>query len=191
MSEMTNASRLLLLSSALWHLSEGLLGPLFAVFSERVGGDILDITGAWAAYLIVSGLAYPLVGRLMNRSRWKFRIIVVGYALNTAFTFAYLLVDSTTTLLVVQIGLGLAEAISTPSWDALFARELTDRDDTFLWGIASGHTQFVSGIAVAIGGLIAAYVSFEALFVTMGVLSALATVVQARVSWVQERAAAS
>ena len=187
---MTNASRLLILSSALWHLSEGLLGPLFAVFSERVGGDILDITGAWAAYLIVSGLAYPLVGRLMNRSRWKFRIIVVGYALNTLFTFAYLLVDSTTTLLLVQVGLGLAEAISTPSWDALFARELTDRDDTFLWGIASGHTQFVSGIAVAIGGLIAAYVSFEALFVTMGVLSALATVVQARVSWVQERAAA-
>ena len=186
---MTPASRLLLISSALWHLSEGLLGPLFAVFSERVGGDILDITRAWAAYLIVSGLAYPLVGQLLNRSRWKFRIIVVGYALNTAFTFAYLLVDSTTTLLVVQIGLGLAEAISTPSWDALFARELTDRDDTFQWGIASGHTQFVSGIAVAMGGLIAAYVSFEALFVTMGVLSALATVVQARVSWVQERAA--
>ena len=186
---MSNASRLLILSSALWHLSEGLLGPLFAVFSERVGGDILDITGAWAAYLIVSGLAYPLVGRLMNRSRWKFRIIVVGYALNTAFTFAYLLVDSTTTLLLVQVGLGLAEAISTPSWDALFARELPDRDDTFLWGIASGHSQFVSGIAVAIGGLIAAYVSFAALFVTMGVLSALATVVQARVSWVQERAA--
>ena len=56
---MTNASRLLILSSALWHLSEGLLGPLFAVFSERVGGDILDITGAWAAYLIVSGSRIP------------------------------------------------------------------------------------------------------------------------------------
>ena len=43
---------------------------------------------------------------------------------------------------------------------------------------------------MAIGGLIAAYVSFAALFVTMGVLSALATAVQARVSWVQEHAAA-
>lgn len=180
---LTRPARLLILASAVWYFAEGLLGPLFAVFSERVGGDLLDITSAWAAYLIVSGLAYPMVGRLVNRSRWKYRIIVVGYALNTAFTFAYLLVDNTMALLVVQVGLGLAEAVSTPSWDALFARLLPERDDTFLWGIASGHTQVVSGVAVACGGAIATYASFNALFLTMGVLSLVATVIQARVSW--------
>ena len=61
---------LLLLSSSLWYFSEGLLGPLFAVFSEQVGGDLLDITAAWATYLIVSGIAYPVVGRLLNGTRW-------------------------------------------------------------------------------------------------------------------------
>ncbi len=184
---MTGPTRLLLLASSLWYFSEGLLGPLFAVFSEQVGGDLLDITGAWAAYLIVSGLAYPVVGRLLNRSRWKFRMIAVGYALNTIFTFAYLLVDNTTSLLLVQVGLGVAEAVATPSWDALFARDLPERDDTFLWGIASGHTQFVSGVAILVGGFIAAYVSFQALFITMGILSLLATIVQARVSWIEEK----
>lgn len=180
---------LLLLSSSLWYFSEGLLGPLFAVFSEQVGGDLLDITAAWAAYLIVSGIAYPVVGRLLNGTVWKFRMITVGYALNTVFTFAYLLVSDTFGLLLVQVGLGIAEALSTPSWDAYYASQLRDNDsteDTFLWGIASGHTQFISGVAIAIGGLIANFVSFQALFVVMGVISLIATIVQARVTYLDE-----
>lgn len=185
---MTRPTKLLLLASSLWFFSEGLLGPLFAVFSEQIGGDLLDITAAWAAYLIVSGLAYPIVGRLLNRSRWKFRMIAVGYALNTLFTFAYLLVTDTSQLLMVQIGLGLAEAISTPSWDAYFASQLSEKDDTFAWGIASGHTQFISGVAIAIGGLIAEFVSFQALFITMGCISFVATLVQLRLSVLEERA---
>lgn len=179
---MSHATRLLLLASSLWYFSEGLLGPLFAVFTERIGGDVLDITGAWAAYLIASGIAYPVFGHLVNNTRWKFRVIVIGYALNTVFTFSYLLVSNTTQLLLVQIGLGIAEAISTPSWDAYYATHIERTDDTLAWGIASGHTQFISGIAIAIGGLIAQYVSFDALFLLMGCISLLATLVQARLT---------
>jgi predicted MFS family arabinose efflux permease len=184
----TRPIRLLLIASSLWYFSEGLLGPLFAVFSEQIGGDILDITGAWAMYLIASGIAYPVVGRLLNTSRWKFRMIAVGYALNTVFTFGYLLVNDTTDLLLVQIGLGVAEAIATPSWDAFFASKLHDTRDTFAWGIASGHTQFISGVAIAIGGLIASYASFRAVFLVMGLISLAATVVQVRLSVLEERA---
>ena len=185
---MTGPTKLLLLASSLWYFSEGLLGPLFAVFTQRIGGDVLDISTAWATYLIVSGLAYPVVGRLINKSKWKFRSIVVGYALYTLCTFGYLLVTDTHRLLVVQIGLGLAEAISTPAWDAFYASQLTEKDDTFAWGIASGHTHFIAGIAIAVGGLIAKFVSFDALFITMGTMGLIGTLVQARLSWQQERA---
>jgi hypothetical protein len=116
-------------------------------------------------------------------------MIAVGYALNTVFTFSYLLVNDTTDLLLVQVGLGVAEAISTPSWDAFFASKLADREDTFSWGIASGRTQFISGVAIAIGGLIANFVSFQALVLTMGMISLIATVVQVRLSFMEERAA--
>ncbi len=184
---MTKPLRLLLIASSLWYLSEGLLGPLFAIFSERIGGDLLDITSAWAVYLIASGIAYVIVGRLLNRSRWKFRMIAVGYALNTIFTFSYLLVHNTTALFLVQIGLGIAEAIATPAWDAFYASRLADTEDTFAWGLASGHTQFISGVAIAIGGLIAKYLSFNALFVLMGCISLVATIVQGRLSWMEER----
>ena len=74
---MSGPTKLLLLASRLWYFSEGLLGPLLAVFSEQIGGEVLDITAAWATYLILSGLDYPVVGRLLNRSRWKFLMIAV------------------------------------------------------------------------------------------------------------------
>ena len=54
----------LLFASGLWFFGEGLLGPLFAVFSQKIGGDILDITWAWSVYLILSGTLYIVFGRL-------------------------------------------------------------------------------------------------------------------------------
>ena len=60
------AQRLLLLASCCWFFGEGLLGPLFAVYAEKVGGDLLDITGAWATFLITSGVLYIVFGKLMD-----------------------------------------------------------------------------------------------------------------------------
>ena len=110
---MSRTTKWLLVASSLWYFGEGLFGPLFAVFSEKVGGDLLDITWAWALYLIITGIAYVAIGRIFNRSKWKYHLIVVGYGLNTLFTFAYLLVDDTTSLLLVQAGLGCGSYLHT------------------------------------------------------------------------------
>jgi len=163
-----------------------LFGPLFAVFSQKVGGDLLDITWAWSAYLIVTGLMYLFVGRALQNSKYQERVMVIGYALNTLFTFSYLMVDSVMTLFFVQIGLGIAESLSTPIWDSLFANDLDGKNNTFLWGLATGHTHFVTGIAVAIGGLITYYISFHMLFIIMGTIQALATIIQARLLFVKK-----
>ena len=184
---MKRSAKMLLFASSLWYFGEGLFGPLFAVFSEKVGGDLLDITWAWSLYLFVTGLFYIIIGKLFNRTVWKSKLIVIGYALNTIFTFAFLLVDDTTSLMWVQAGLGLAEAISTPAWDAAFSSELEDTNDTYIWGIANGQSFIVSGIAIAIGGLIANYISFEALFILMGCIQLIATIIQARESFRKDK----
>ena len=56
--KLTATTRILLISSSLWYFGEGLFGPLFAVFAEKIGGDLLDITSAWALYLISTGIFY-------------------------------------------------------------------------------------------------------------------------------------
>jgi MFS family permease len=106
--------------------------------------------------------------------------MVFGFGLNALLTFGYIFVHNTQELFLLQVGLGIAEAVSTPIWDSLFASNLEDNENTFHWSLATGHTHFVSGIAIAIGGLIANYVSFHALFMTMGIIQLIATFTQAK-----------
>ncbi len=179
--KLSKLSKTLIIASSVWYFGEGLFGPLFAVFAEKVGGDILDITWAWAAYLIATGVFYVLVGKIINKSKYKKQVMVGGYALNAILTFGYLFVHNTTSLLIIQVGLGIAEALSTPIWDSLFASNLEDTENTFHWGLATGHTHFISGIAIAVGGLIANYFSFNTLFIIMGCIQVAATIIQFRV----------
>jgi predicted MFS family arabinose efflux permease len=178
----SRTTKILLLGANIWYFGEGMLGPLFAVFAEKVGGDILDITWAWAAYLIMTGVLYILVGKLISRKKYKSKVMVAGYALNALFTFGYLFVSSPWHLFFVQAGLGVAEAIGTPAWDALYAQSVdTSEADTYAWGLASGQSQIVTGIAIIAGGLIAHYISFNALFICMGTIQAFAAFIQAKI----------
>ena len=59
--------KILLYSSNLWYLSAGMLGPLIAVFTEQVGGSLLDISWAWAIYLIFTGLFIIITGKISDK----------------------------------------------------------------------------------------------------------------------------
>lgn len=176
--KLSRIHKILLISSSLWFFGEGLLGPLFAVFSEKIGGDILDITWAWAVYLILSGILYVFFGRILRKSSYKQHAMLFGYFLNAILTFCYLLVHHTYQLFLLQVGFAVAEAISTPIWDAMFASDLEQADDSLFWGIAGGHSHIITGIAVAIGGLITYYISFDVLFIVMGCIQLLSAFTQ-------------
>src|SRR5215470_12914618 len=100
--------RILLIGSNLWYIGEGMLGPLLSVYAQRIGGNLLDLTSAWAMYLFVTGFCMLAIGALTDRWRSPERFMVAGYVLNALCTFAYLLVATPVHLLLVQAGLGVA-----------------------------------------------------------------------------------
>ena len=181
----TRPHRILLIASSLWFFGEGLFSPLFAVFSEKIGGDILDVTWALSLYLCLTGILYMVFGKLLRNSKYKEYFLILGYLLNTILTFSYIFIQTSHQLLLLQVGLAIAEALSTPIWDALFAKYLEKSDDSLFWGIAGGHSQLVSGIAIALGGLVIYYFSFNLLFIIMGCIQAFATIVQTRLLFVR------
>lgn len=178
---MNKVVKSLLVGGNIWYFGEGMFGPLFAVFTERIGGDIFDITWAWATYLVVTGLCFIIVGKVVDGHRYAPKVMVAGYALNAVCTFGYLFVSSPWHLFVVQTGLGLANALATPTWNALYARYENKKHDTYAWGLASGGASIVTGVAIVLGGFIVKYVSFSALFVIMGCVQVVATLYQARI----------
>ncbi|MBI2673498.1 hypothetical protein HYX19_04505 [Candidatus Woesearchaeota archaeon] len=130
---MKKKEKILLYGSNIWALGEGMLGPLFAVFTQRIGGNILDIAWAWALYLMVAGVLVILVGKISDGILSKEKLMVTGYALNAIFTFSYLFVSSPLHLFFVQGGLGIAFALSNPTWNALYAKYEDKKQDGFIW----------------------------------------------------------
>ncbi|MEP7173751.1 MAG: MFS transporter [Aestuariivirga sp.] len=179
------SERILLWSSNLWSLGEGLLGPLFAVFAQRIGGSILDITWAWAIYLGMTGLLTIVAGAVSDRI-WKWcgreRMLVAGYALNAVCTFGYLLVQTPRDLFLVQAGLGAALALSNPTWSALYARYSPgEMAAGYTWGMVAGLQRLILAAAIIAGGYIVQNYSFEALFITMGTVQVIAALYQAQI----------
>ncbi len=177
---------ILIWSSNIWNFGDGLLGPLFAVFAQGIGGNILDITWAWGAYLIVMGIGVIVVGTISDKVS-KLPILFAGYVLSTICTFGYLLVDSTTMLFLIQGGLGVATALANPTYFALLARHSPKESDGALWGWADGRDKIATGLAVFAGGFVVSTYSFHVLFITMGCLQFLATLYLARLFFVEHR----
>lgn len=170
--------KILLASNMLWALGAGMLGPLFAVFTESIGGDVFDISWAWATYLIVTGALVIFIGKLSDTKVSKEKLLIAGLAVTTIFTFGFLLVSQPVHLLFVQAGLGIGLALSWPTWDALYSEYEDRKNDGFEWGLADGAEYLVTGIAILIGGAIVTYLSFKHLFIIMGFVQLAGTIVQ-------------
>jgi hypothetical protein len=143
------------------------------------------------SYLIVTGIFTILVGKIPEQIVAKSKLMTLGYALNTLCTFAYLLVSSQRSLLLVQIGLGIASALSTPTWNALYAkyeRQGNQKQIGYVWALADGQTEIVTGIGVLLGGLIVNSFSFQLLFVVMGIIQFIATLYVAKIFKYQSEA---
>ncbi len=177
---MRRETKILLLGSNLWYFGDGLLGPLFAVFAGKVGGDVLDISWAWAVYLVISGFAIIAVGRISDRIS-KEIMMLFGYALNAILTFAYVFVTTPQQLFLLQAAFGLAVALATPTWDALYDQYSKSGKRGATWGIADGTPKITIGVAAFVGGFIVTEFSFNTLFILMGCVQLLATYVQLRV----------
>src|SRR6185436_4915138 len=177
---------ILIWSSNIWNFGDGLLGPLFAVFAQQVGGNVLDSAWAWGAYLIVMGAGVIVVGIVSDRTA-KLPILFAGYVLSTIFTFSYLVVDSTAMLLAVQAGIGIATALANPTYFALLAKHSPKESDGSLWGWADGRDKIATGLAVFAGGVVVSQFGFHTLFITMGILQLCATLYLARLFYVDAK----
>ncbi|VVB60934.1 Major Facilitator Superfamily protein [uncultured archaeon] len=173
---MNRYQRALLFSSYMWYFGEGLLGPLYAIFTQRVGGDVLELTGAYALYLVTVGALDIYIGKISDHYSKK-HLMTLGYALNAVATFGYLFVDSPAKLFMIQGLLGVAAAFATPTWNSLFSIYENKKHAGEEWGLDNGGSQLVTGFAVVTGGIIITYFSFSFLFVLMGLVQIFSTII--------------
>ncbi len=108
---MQKALKILLLASGLSILAGGLFGPIYAVFVEQIGGDLLTAGTAYSVFAISAGVLIFFISRWEDHVKYKEQFVVVGYALGCFGFLGYLLIQDLLDLFAVQAIFGIATAI--------------------------------------------------------------------------------
>jgi len=169
-------ARLLLAISFLTTFAESMLVPMYAAFTEKVGGSILDAGIAFAVFSIATGVVITLIGTRPWFQEHIRSCLIVGFVVSASCDISYVFVQNKWQLFIAQVVAGLATGLIEPAWDALFTDDI-EHSSAKHWSIWAGGSHLVAGGAALLGGLVVAYFSFTALFLAMGFIDSVAVVV--------------
>jgi len=170
---MKNKLKILLLSSFFINLSAGFFGPLYAVFVEQIGGNLLTAGSAYAAFSIVAGVLIFFIGKWEDKIKHQEKLLIASRFLAIVGFIGYLTIRNPLDLFMVQIIFGISTAIGTPAFDSLYSKNLQKGKFASQWGTWESMYAITVGIAAIIGGLIAQTYGFKALFIVMLIISIL------------------
>lgn len=159
--------KVLLAVSAMFTLAGGLFGPIYAVFVEQIGGDLLDAGGAYAAFSIATGVLIFILGRWEDHVKHMEKLIIIGYLLNVFGFVGYLLIRNPMDLFLVQILFGISAAINTPAYDGLYSKLMDRGRYASEWGMWESQYYIIGAVAAVSGGFLAEMYGFAFLFQIM------------------------
>jgi predicted MFS family arabinose efflux permease len=162
---MKHLRRLLLLTDGLYLLSGGLIGPIYALYVEKIGGDLLDASSTFAFFMITAGFVTYLLAKWEDKQKHQEKFVIVGYGIGVLGYLLYLFVSNSYILFFVQIILGLSVALKDPAYDALFSA--SRKHLALAWGEWEAVDYLVLGVGALIGGFIAEKFGFQMLLFVM------------------------
>jgi len=162
--------KLMLVLEAFFMFSGGLFGPIYAVFVEQIGGSILDVGFAAFAFLLSTGVLVYAISKWENRIKHQEKMYLLGYSLTALGYFAYTFVTNRIELFMVQVFLGIAQAIYIPVRDSLYTKFLQKGQETFQWGHWEAENFIVPAVAAMVGSIIVSTFNFRALFFIMSLI---------------------
>ncbi len=169
--------KLLLYASVFGNFSSGLLGPIYALFVEKIGGNVLVASTSFAIYTIVFSFLTTFIGKLEDNKFNKEKMVFVGYLILTLGNLLFLFIDKSLHLYLIQALMGIGVAIVSPAWEALYSLALDKGKESSEWSYWNAGTGLSVAIAALTGGLIVTYFSFKILFIVMALFHFISTLV--------------
>jgi MFS family permease len=166
----------MLFADSLILVATAMLGPIYALFVERIGGDLLDAGITFGAFSFAAGIVTLISGTFTDRIKEAELIIVLGYVVTAIGFLSYVFVENMTALIFAQVVVGIGTAIRYPAFDAVFSSHLDKGEGGREWGAWESTLYFTSAFGAVMGGYLASEFGFDYIFVIMSVLSFAAAV---------------
>lgn len=163
--------RVLFVLNSIFVFAGSLLGPLYAIYVQGIDDKIISVSFSWAVFMLSSTIFMYFTRKYGDKIKEQEYLLAGGFLMRGLAWFGYTLVTSFSGLVVIQVMLGLGEALGTPAWNAIFAKHLDKKKEIreySSWNIVSNL--MVAGATIG-GGLVVTIWGFNWLFVTMGLLA--------------------
>lgn len=168
---MHRQNKLFLVMFSFISIAIGMFGPIYAIYVEEIGGDILAAGTSWAIFMIVSGIGIMIMGKIQDKMKREKPIIIFGSVLTSLAYLGYFFVSNVAQLFLVQALLGLSTVIKTPAYDSFYTRYLEQGKFASQWAAWESLWYISAGFAAIMGAFLAKIFSFKALFLAMFFLS--------------------
>lgn len=159
--------KLFLILNSFFVFAMGMFGPIYAIYVQNIGGDILSAGTAWAIFMIISGVGILVMGKVQDKIKNDKPAIMLGYALEALGFLGYFFVSNVKQLFLVQVLLGVGTVIKTPAYDSFYTKYLEKGKFASQWAAWEAVWYIVTGIAALAGALLVKLFSFKFLFLVM------------------------
>jgi MFS family permease len=168
--------KLLLFTNGLVLLAVAMLGPIYAFVVEDIGGNVLDAGITYFAFALTAAVITIFAGKLNDKYKENRFILVVGYLLVGIGFLGYTKITNLTELIIVQIIIGIGEAIYSPTFDALYSLHLDKNAYGTEWSIWEAMNYLSMAGGALIGSVIVTEFGFNNLFYIMASLTFLSAI---------------
>lgn len=171
-SDMHRNVRLLLGSSIFIHMGLNILAPVYAIYVQRIGGQLIDASFSIGFYALLRGILYFVFAKLNDRHLPHRPILFGGYMMYAAAYLAYIIIDAPIWLFVIQGWLALADTILNPSWSTVIATSLQSGQERATYAKFYGYRSMFEALGAFIGGIAIVSIGFSWTFAIMSIFAA-------------------
>jgi MFS family permease len=166
----------MVISDFFFNSAWGLLSPIFALFiAQRITNNnalAAEVAGfAALIYWIIKSIIQIPIGRYLDKNhgeRDDFWFMFIGHIITGIVPFGYIISYSSWHIYILQVLYAIGMAMIVPPWMAVLGRHIDKGKEAFEWGLNSTVVGFALGATGAIGGIIAANLGFNMIFIITG-----------------------
>ena len=171
MQPINKSLKILFLSNSLFVFASSLLGPLYALYVEGIDGKILSVSFSWFAFIVSSLFFTYLVGRYGDKIKEKEYLLLAGYLLRACVWIFFIFVTNISSLIILQIILGIGDALGSPAFESIFATHLDREQSISNYSTWKLFERVAIAAATLLGGFIVSLFGFSPLFIIMSLLA--------------------
>lgn len=174
---MNKSLKLLLSINSVFVLVANLLGPLYAVYIEGLGGSIAMVSGTWSVMLLTTTLVNFALIRFGDRIREHEYFLIAGFIFRAIAWIGFAFAGSLLAIIILQIIVGLGEAVGSTGFDAIMAEHLDKSSHIRDYAVWKTISNVLASIATLVGGFVVTWYGFNPMFYFMGLVALLCAVI--------------